>query len=315
MKTIYQLKFLLWFLFFFGIIDSGFAALRSRTTQGQAWTGDIRLESDVIRVTVNPAYLDIEEELVLSPYNITNTAPTGDQETLEIFGNFTLPENSIIVGMLLWNGDEILKAKLKGNEDARNQYEEVVDRNTSPPPQPRDPVIVEKISDTGYSLAIYPVKWGSSRRVRIRYLIPARLNSGKLRMPLPFVFGREVKEKPNWFELSLKGANGVSQVFLEKGFIQSPQTLPITLLKKLETDIEVGIPGASMPLLSETAFDQGDWAGNYRLFWSEVPDSLLVKAGLKTEVVFLWKWNLPNSFVQWYGGKKSVSFYGKELIS
>ncbi len=86
--------------------------------------------------------------------------------------------------MLVWYKDRILKGKLKTTAHARKDYEEVVDRNSAIPPPPRDPVLLEWIRNDNYDISIFPVEWGGTRKLRIRYLVP--IYGGVLGFPHAF---------------------------------------------------------------------------------------------------------------------------------
>lgn len=62
---------------------------------------------------------------------------------------------------------------MKTKDFARKQYEEVVDRNSTVPPRPHDPVLLELVGDNNYDISIFPLGWGGTRKLRIRYLIPS----------------------------------------------------------------------------------------------------------------------------------------------
>ncbi len=294
---------------------SAHASLSTRTTHGASWTCQVELKTDIMRVSVNPYYIDVEEDIVIAPYSASGGVPTGDPNTLEMFGRFNLPPNSAIVGLLLWNGDTLLKAKLKPDNAAQSQYESIVNRQPAPPPQPRDPIILEQISGTEYNLAIYPVAWGDSRKFRIRYLVPQSFDNGQLKIPLTFPFGAQVSKYPDWFQIDLKGSQGIDSAYVDNGTFLSNVKFPSTLMKPFSTTLKVIAPGGPFTAMAKVSIPSEAWQGNYVLFWSTVPDSLLNIAGLKIEVVFLWRWTALHTFVNWSGGAKNVSWYGNSAIS
>jgi hypothetical protein len=143
---------------------------QSQSTQGKSWTGTASITNEHFNITVHRQYLDVELEWV---FGVGGQAPEEHRDALEIVGNLNLEQGSIVIGMLLWYKDELLKAKLKRKEVARKQYEEVVDRNAAVPPRPRDPVIFEYgWGPDNYDISIFPVVWDGSRKLRLRYLIP-----------------------------------------------------------------------------------------------------------------------------------------------
>lgn len=147
---------------------------RSQATQGPKWTGTATIIEERFVITVFPDYLDVEMDW---EFAIGGTKPEQYEKALEIVGNINLEAGASIIGLLAWYQGKILKGKLKSTEHARKDYEEVVDRNSPVPPKPRDPVLVErsfhKDLRDNYDISIFPVEWGGTRKVRIRYLVPA----------------------------------------------------------------------------------------------------------------------------------------------
>jgi hypothetical protein len=250
------------------VSPSAWATLISRTTHGTQWSGTAALVSDIMRVTVHQAYLDIEEDLVLAP---RGTTPSGDQATLEICGEFSLPSGSAITGVLIWNGSTILKGKLKARADAVAQYEDVVDRQPAPPPRPRDPVMIECVSPDRYNLSVYPVRWGGSRKIRVRYLVPHRYVDGGLAMPLRFPFADQVTQRPQLIQVQFKPTDDVTAILLSDGAARSSVSLPSINFKSYSTDLSVSIPGMPQSVVVHTHLAAGYWQGHYAMFSTIVP--------------------------------------------
>lgn len=130
-----------------------------------------------MKIHVTESFIQVEEEVTLEAINTDYNNLSlgleyrGDLSTIELIGEFELPEGSIIRSSVLFFGDDLLKANLLDAELARDLYEEVVDRNT------RilvacDPSLIEKTGPDTYSYSIYPVEYGESRTIRVRYDIP-----------------------------------------------------------------------------------------------------------------------------------------------
>jgi hypothetical protein len=150
------------------------ATFRSQSTQGPTWIGTAEISREQCHITVFPDYLDVELEW---EFGVGGTRPEQYGDALEIVGNLNLAQNASMIGMLVWYKDKILKAKLKAGATARREYEQVVDRNSTVPPRPRDPVLLEWIDKDNYDISIFPVAWGSTRKVRFRYLVPMAAGS------------------------------------------------------------------------------------------------------------------------------------------
>lgn len=122
-----------------------------------------------LRIHITTTYLEVEEEVLLEATLSPNFI--GDDNSIELFGSFQLPEGSIIRSSILWFGEDILKGKLMDTRLARELYEDVVQRDEMII-IPRDPSLIEKTSANGYAYSIYPVELGGTRRMRVRYDIP-----------------------------------------------------------------------------------------------------------------------------------------------
>ncbi|MFK7843838.1 MAG: VIT domain-containing protein [Rhodothermales bacterium] len=100
-------------------------------------------------------------------------------EDLEVEFLFTLPEEAIITDSWLWVGDEIVKAQLLDRWTASEIYEGIVNRR-------QDPSLLIKHGQGNYELRVYPMDGGSSRRVKLTYLLPMRWTEDRVHIPLPF---------------------------------------------------------------------------------------------------------------------------------
>ncbi len=297
------------------------ATLFSRQTNGTAWWGRVEMTKFVRRVRVHQYFLDIEEDIELAAHS--SRKPPDNRHTLEIYGSFRLPAQSVITGVLIWYGDSLLRGKLKSKETAREQYEEKVDRETSPPPRPQDPVLIEKITRYDdydiYNCAIYPVEWGKSRKIRVRYLCPQRYVNGKLMMQIPSSMTAEISKPPATISQTIEAYDDIESVMFHSGQDSDTLFLPATLSEAYNynrlASAFVRVHSRENAMMVKTAFDNGAWKGNYAMYWGTPPESLLVKAGLRREVVFLWKWNFWHSFVFKDETGKSISPFGREVIN
>jgi hypothetical protein len=145
---------------------AGMAQTVWQTTRNGSCSGNCQLESDKITMTINPFHLDVEEEAVLGAHGDVSW---GDPATLEIVGTFTFAPGTTFRSLLLWNGQKILKAKLKERGAADTAYQQVVNRQI-----PRDPALVEYLGNGTYRYRLFPVAANGSRRIRILYSIPLR---------------------------------------------------------------------------------------------------------------------------------------------
>jgi hypothetical protein len=173
------------------LLADQYAAFRCQATQGFAWQGMSNVTVERIDITIHPDHLDVEHELAMDAR--ANWDMPSHPNSLEILGNLTVAKGTVFTGLLLWNGNKILKGKLQTKEMARRKYEDVVDRNVKDPPPPRDPAILEKTGENSYALSIFPVSLNGSRKLRIRYLIPSAFRDGAHRIAFPHAFSRLAK--------------------------------------------------------------------------------------------------------------------------
>ncbi len=283
----------------FGIGDQH-GLFRSQSTQGKAWTGTAVIEKESYRMTVYPDYLDVELDWT---FRVSGEKPAEHEDALEIVGNINLVSDAVVVGLITWWKGDILKGKLKTEADAREAYEEVVDRDAEAPPPPRDPVLLEYgWGKDNYDLSIFPVTFGETRRVRIRYLVPAYSAKGVNRILYPHAFTDSA-------EVSIRAGSGVVSYDIET---------ERNIIPYLNRDFEMLNPekftfmpwGGSgerishlIPRLSET-----DAKGSI-LYTGEISTpsiggqmvhvttmtgrEAISRAGLPEDYVILWRWNHP----------------------
>jgi len=146
-----------------------------RTTHNGFSSGNCQLQSGSLRVTVLPFGVDVEEEAQISP---TGQVWSGDASSLEIEGTFTMSKGTAVRSMLLWDGQRILKAKLRDRTQADSAYEAVVDRQ-KPQPAVRDPAIIQYEGNDTYRFKIYPAMINTARKIRILYTVPLQICNGK----------------------------------------------------------------------------------------------------------------------------------------
>jgi len=185
-----------------------------QTTRDGRRNGYCVLESNKLHIIAYPLHVDVEEEAVIKT---EGNVWRGDTRTLEITGNFTLPQGAALRSLLLWNGDQILKAKLKNRFDAEKEYEDVVDREKIIE-RPRDPALIEKIGPNQYQYKIYPVSINKSRRIRILYSIPVQSTSNGINIEIKTAFTHGPKEIPSQIPLTIeKGASSINNFKLQQG--------------------------------------------------------------------------------------------------
>lgn len=297
------------------------AFLISQSTQGATLRHGVRLTDHTVRATIHEGWADIEEDLSLGPQASTtmgSATPTANLDSWEVAGDFTLPEGSVLTGAFLWNGNTILKAKLKGAAQADAEYEDSVRRNPIVIRPLGDPLIIRK-NGANYSMKLYPVKWTGTRRMRVRYLVPLQADGDGWKIPFGSAFAQEVAVRPSQYELDIDNQGGTALRLGRDGMLT-----PLTRSTKLvdypaprtasfswspapiyHAPYTAVLPQKGSIALA-TRMDSGSWKGGYLMYKGRLPDTLLAKSSLRQEILVLWKWNNPRHFVQtgWGGGEE-----------
>ncbi|HKP95119.1 MAG TPA: hypothetical protein VJ385_05115 [Fibrobacteria bacterium] len=262
-------------------------------------SGNCALASASVRVRVNPAFLDVEEDVEIGL--VGGVGIGNDGKSLEIVGNFTLPPGAAVTGALLWDGPRVLQGKLLDRNVADSLYEDLVDRNSAPPPRPRDPLILERIQPGAYRFRIYPVALGFSRHMRLRYQLPPSMGAQGLMIPfkaaVASLFGGSTLQIP----VTLENAGNAPKVIFSLGEAsRTEMSLPRT---RLLTPGELGDGGYSWDMWDnmsvapgivirpvtairqaavKTAFAEGQMAGNYLNLYATVSQEVLKGLNLRS---------------------------------
>lgn len=126
-------------------------------------------------ITLRPVGIYTEVGLYLTIAAPEGTFETGTQ--LEAGLNFSLPQNAIVNDSWLWVDSTIIQAKIMDRWSATTIYENIVNRR-------KDPSLLTKNGNV-YSLRVYPLIMGKSRRVKINYLMPGEWTAEEVKTVLP----------------------------------------------------------------------------------------------------------------------------------
>jgi len=272
---------------------------RSQSTQGIQWTGTAAITKEKFRITVYPDYLDVELDWT---FTVGGTEPDDYKDALEIVGNLNLEDNSTIISMITWYKGKILKGKLKSNETARDQYEEVVERSSDAPPPPRDPVLLEMVRDDNYDISIFPAEFGGERRVRIRYLIPGKTVDGSVRMGYPHAFTDkaevEIRCGTGVSGYTVETSRSIEPIFINtdfaplsadeysfKAYSSSPAIPGITYIVPV-----VNNPATGSRLYVST-FSTDNFSGSVVHASFPSARNMLLATAEKEDFVVIWRWN------------------------
>jgi len=171
-------------LFFLGILISnlfGYGSLRIANVRDswKSWEGEI--DTLVYEIEEQHLFCRVWVEMTIrdpNPQNLT------DSDSLEIQLGFELPENSAVDSLYLWVDGKPEAGHLLAGSTAREIYEGIVKRRA-------DPALLTTWGGNYYSLKIFPVMPGQSRKVRIGFHCPInpRDKAARLKLPLDFLSG------------------------------------------------------------------------------------------------------------------------------
>jgi hypothetical protein len=273
---------------------AAFSQIRWQTTHVGTSSGDCQLMSSKIGLTVYPFHVDVEEEAIIATLG---TVWWGDSSTLEIFGEFTLSKGAALRSMLLWNGNTVLKAKLRDRTEADSAYEDVVDRD-KPRVFARDPALIEYLGNDRYRIKIYPVRINNARKIRILYTVPFLTTGGGPRFQVMPVFLSGCLQTPTQIPVEIRKSSTVSPAcIIAYGSVMktiqfgATYQIPVTdlivnqysswgsLIGQSLSPLFIN-PDSTVKILSYTAcIDSGRAPGNYTAVFATLPDT--IKAEIK----------------------------------
>jgi hypothetical protein len=257
-----------------------------QTTRSGSSSGDCQLESNKIKLTVSPFYVDVEEEAVISARGSVNW---GDPATLEIVGEFSLTKGTALRSLLLWNGQRLLKAKLKERTAADSAYQQVVDREI-----PRDPALVEVTGDNTYRFRIYPVGINGSRKIRVLYSVPYQVYNDGPQFRIATVFTAGAAQAPTQVPVEIRrSAQSTGTYILTDGEVKKTVDFGATyqipygdLAEQAYSSWPYYTSGwqckpliiapdtVTSSMAYTTTLDSGKAAGHYATVFASLPDSV-----------------------------------------
>ncbi len=170
----------------------------------QSWGGEAQgtIEEAILEIRPAGAYLEMSLEFTLSS---SGTYYNSVRDTVEAVLNFDLPVGAIIHDSWLWVGPDIIQGLLIERTLATNIYEGIVNRR-------KDPSILYKNSDTKYELRVFPMAGNETRRVKIKYLLPASYSTTEMSVKLPVGLFKSSKTIPDLLVLAHSNATFQSPV-------------------------------------------------------------------------------------------------------
>jgi hypothetical protein len=273
----------------------------------ESWGTPANLVESRLTVKIGAEWLDVEEEAEIQA---TPSTWSESDEALIVTGTFNVPKGAAITGCMLWNGDTLLMGKLRGKVQANRIFDSLVPPVTTL--RPRDPLLVEQVSETVYNMKLYPFTPNGTRRFRIRYLVPRSYGSKSVFLqPLMSQVNGTV---PANFRLRLRGTREDLRISIA-GKIW-PLELPYNDLVETWTGASILWPNVSKGAV-RGRIDSGKWKGDFATYAGELPDSVVNAAAIRSETVVLWNWVDPASFVTSYSysSYRYLSSLGSEVLS
>ena len=255
-------------------------------------SGECRLSSASIKVRVQPAALDVEEDAEIAA--VGGVSVGNDGKSLEIVGTIALPAGAAITGALLWDEGKMLQGNLLDRHAADSIYENLVDRNSKPPIRPRDPLIIERTTIGTYRFRIYPVSLGFSRHLRVRYQLPPIVGAAGVQMPFKAAIASSFPGSSLQIPVEIVDGGRMPKIIFTLGSgVRTEMTLPRTRLMSAGELGEGGnawdvwgnmtvVPGMTIQpftparvLAVKTKFTAGLLKGNYLNLFATVSAEVL----------------------------------------
>ncbi|MBL8025296.1 MAG: T9SS type A sorting domain-containing protein [Fibrobacteres bacterium] len=165
-------------LLFVAIIDAA-TAIRIGNVRESWKTWEGKLDTLSLQISEEGVICRVWQEMTFRDPSPDSSKP-GDSLELSLY--FRLPENSAVDSLYLWIDGKPEPGILMSASSATAIYENIVKRR-------KDPALLTAYSGTDYSLRIFPVMPGTSRKVRIGYhtTMNARTANRTLRLPFDYL--------------------------------------------------------------------------------------------------------------------------------
>jgi hypothetical protein len=127
---------------------------------GFVYTGVGGREGDLLELTSVEVGVNIQDRVAVTRTDQVFT--NHSNRVVEGIYEFALPPGAIITDLVLWIGDKRIQGQIMEKEEARQAYDDIVQRNV-------DPALVEFIGEDRFRLSIFPFPAHDSRRVELEY--------------------------------------------------------------------------------------------------------------------------------------------------
>ncbi|RLB49373.1 MAG: hypothetical protein DRI90_24590, partial [Deltaproteobacteria bacterium] len=160
----------------------------------QVVTG-VRLVSHHVRATVEDGFA--RTEIVEEFHNDTGRVLEGRYV-------FPLPPDASISRLALWVGDELVEGEMLERKRAARIFKGIVDDTV----RPRDPALLEWVRGSEFSLKIFPIMPGKSRRVLLAYNQALPVEGNRIRYRYPLSLGTDRATKIDDFSIRVTAQDG-----------------------------------------------------------------------------------------------------------
>ncbi len=237
------------------------------------------------------ATVEIQDQFAV--VHVDETFYNDNTSTLEGIYFYEMPEGSKLTEMALWINGQRVEQVIKRREEAVQQYEQIVRRQT-------DPLLAEQVAENVFRLRLFPLPPRSERRLEIKYLQPLPLKGNAVEFFFPLRLenyaGKQVDSAR--IHLDLKTQALVDSVWL--GAQVPPATTQITALSgteylvdlkttntAFEYDFSLYFRPETFPVFNTLKFvpDNPNDDGFF-LLWTYPPDSFFKKNAGPRQFIF-----------------------------
>lgn len=306
----YAIAFLLTMLGQFNLLNAEFFIKGLFQDSAEDYISDVALRSVSILIQPHGSYLDITEKATIMPMQ------TDLNSIIDYWveGSILIPKKSTIVQVIFSDSAESYSSRIlpvyKENHPVDTSLGEPLVVVTSK--RTMDDIFESDDNFDSYNMKINRIEMGKLYKISIRYLVPNTGNAMPiyaLRILCHNDYNRtgfiEFKYKSTDIERAYSLCLGNDNFQLENDQslqIRYQQNYKIMATDKFETSHHV------------TSFENGDYKGKYLLLNTTVPDSVITLLSKPIELIFLWRWNKPSSFVKKYSNESSawLTSYGQQ---
>lgn len=274
-------KTLLPLLFFF-ITITGYSQMT--INDPQSWWGESPASLENVEYEVRTIGVYAEKSIAFD-VKLTGDHYFYGEDQLEFVFDFQLNHGAVVNDSWLWIEDYISLGEVYEQGEGTQIYESIVDRQ-------QDPSILTQLSSIDYNLKIYPLKWDSTRRVRISYFEPLDYHGKMAKTTLPLGLLNHSDISPENIKITVfgdesgnaVGLNSEDWLLLEEGQGHMVYTNNYLFDKGSYQDVSVGFS----PQSSEAEYFLNTYQGEGESFYQLVyfPEIEVEYAGANRMLVF-----------------------------